>query len=226
MTLTLYMHPLASFCHKVLIGLYENETPFTPVTIDFADEGTTVPLLARWPVGKIPVLHDADRNRTVPETSIILEYLHHHYPGPVPLFPDDPSALLDVRLSDRFFDLYVSAPLQKIVLDRIRPDDQKDPAGLAEAGSMLQTAYGMLETNLRGHRWAVGDRFSLADCSAGPALFYASIVMPFAPDQVELAAYFERLMARPSVVRVIDEARPWFGMFPYRDAMPERFLLG
>lgn len=221
MSLTLYLHPLASFCHKVLIALYENEVPFDAVTVDLGDPDSAADLLARWPVGKIPLLCDGERS--VAETSIIIEYLHRHYPGPVPLLPDDADAKLDVRLWDRFFDLYVGQPMQKIVTDRIRPEGGADPIGVADARRTLDTAYAMIDGRLKQRQWAC-DAFSMADCAAAPALFFASIVHPFAAKQENLAGYFERLLARPSIQRVLAEARPYFSLFPYRDAMPARFV--
>jgi glutathione S-transferase len=226
MALTLYIHPLASFCHKVLIALYENAVPFRAVTIDLGDPGSAAELLAHWPVGKIPVLHDGDRDQVVAETTIIIEYLQQHHAGSLPMLPDDPDALLDARLWDRFFDLYVSQPMQKIVTDRIRPEGGNDPFGVAEARRTLDTAYAMIEQRMAGRRWACGEAFSIADCAAAPGLFFAAIVHPFAVDQENVAAYLERLLARPSMQRVLAEARPWFAMFPYRDAMPARFLEG
>jgi glutathione S-transferase len=224
MALTLYLHPLASFCHKVLIAFYENETTFQPVTVDLGDPGEAAALMAKWPVGKIPVLHDTARDRVVAETSIIIEYVQQHYPGPVPMLPDDAEECLDARLWDRAFDLYVATPMQKIVVDRIRPDGSQDPYGVAEARRSLDTAYAMLDTHLAGKEWAIGDRFTMADCAASPALFYASMVHPFEPDYANLAAYFERLLARPSMRRTLREARPFFSYVPYREAMPDRFL--
>ncbi|WP_237155647.1 glutathione S-transferase family protein [Oryzibacter oryziterrae] len=226
MTLTLHLHPLASFCHKVLIALYENATPFEAQVVDFSDPGSAAAQLERWPVGKIPVLHDGRTDRIVPETSIIIEYLQQHHPGPARLIPEADEAQLEVRLWDRFFDLYVSVPMQKIVTDRLRPDGGQDPLGVAEARAGLDTAYAMIERQLDGKVWATGDAFTLADCAALPALFFAAIVHPFGADQPRLAAYFERLLARPSVRRVIDEARPWFRFFPYVEAMPARFRDG
>jgi glutathione S-transferase len=224
MSLTLYLHPLASFCHKVLIALYENEVPFRPETIDLGNPGSAAALLARWPVGKIPVLHDAKRNRTVPETSIIIDYLQAHYPGPVALLPPVPEARLEARLWDRFFDLHIGTPMQKIVTDRLRPEGGADPIGVAEAHRSLDTAYAMLEEQVAGQSWAAGEGFTIADCAAAPSLFFAGIVHPFAPEHRQLALYFERLLARPSVQRTLREARPYFPLFPYREAMPERFL--
>lgn len=224
MALTLYLHPLASFCHKVLIALYENDIDFRAEIVDLGDPGSAGVLLDKWPVGKIPVLHDSARDRTVPETSIIIEYLQQRYSGPVPLLPEDPDASLEVRLWDRFFDLYVSAPMQRIVTDRIRPESGRDPIGVADARKTLDTAYAMIDAQVATAPWAIGDQFTMADCAAAPGLFFASIVHPFGAGQVHLSRYFERLLARPSVRRALARARPYFSMFPYRDAMPERFL--
>lgn len=226
MSLTLYLHPLAAFCHKVLIAFYENQVDFRAETVDLLDPGSAANHLARWPVGKIPVLHDAARDRVVPETSIIIEYVQQHYPGPLPLLPKDADAQLDARLWERFFDLYVSEPMQKIVTDRLRPEGGNDPVGVEYARKTLDTAYAMIDGQLAGKTWAIGDEFTIADCSALPCLFFTSIVHPFPDRHVHLAAYFERLLLRPSVKRTLNEALPFFSMFPYREAMPERFASG
>lgn len=221
---TLYLHPLASFCHKVLIALYENDTPFESRIVDFSDPASARQVLDRWPVGKIPLLHESEGNRVVPETSVIIEYLQANYPGPVPLIPADPNAALDVRLWDRFFDNSIQVPMQKIVTDRIRPEGKTDPFGVEEARASLRVAYDMLEGQLAGRTWATGEDFTLADCAAAPGLFFAAIVEPFPEGHQALAAYFERLLARPSVARTLADAKPYFSMFPYRDAMPARFV--
>jgi glutathione S-transferase len=224
MSLTLYFHPLASFCHKVLVALYENGTPFEPKIVDFAEEDSRAELFARWPVGKIPVLHDRERNRIVPETSIIIEYLDEHYAGPTRFIPRDIEAALEVRLWDRFFDFYVQSPMQKIVTDRLRPEGSHDHHGVAEAEATLQTAYAMIDARMDGRAWAAGDAFTMADCSAAPGLFYGSIVVPFGGDLKRLGSYFERLLERPSFARTISEARPYFELFPLREKIPARFL--
>lgn len=226
MSLTLYLHPLAAFCHKVLIAFYENDLNFRSETVDLLDSDSAASHLARWPVGKIPVLYDAARNRVVPETSIIIEYVQQHYPGPRPMLPQEPEARLDARLWDRFFDLYVSEPMQKVVTDRLRPEGGNDPVGVASARKTLDTAYAMIDGQLAGKKWATGDDFTIADCAAAPCLFFSSIVHPFAADQDSLSAYLERLLARPAIKRTLEEARPFFSMFPYRAAMPERFASG
>jgi glutathione S-transferase len=213
MSLSLYYHPLSSFCHKVLIALYENDTPFDPVLVDLSDEASRAELLFLWPIGKFPVLSDEARDQTVPESSTIIEYLAQHYPGPSQLVPDDPDLARETRLRDRFFDLYVHQPMQKIVTDRLRPHGRRDPHGVDEARVLLRTAYGMVERGIDGSEWTMGDQFTLADCAAAPALHYARRVLPM-DDHPRLAAYLERLEKRPSYARVLAEAQPYQGMFP------------
>lgn len=224
MSLVLYYHPLASYCHKVLIPLYENGTEFEARFVDLSDAESSAELIAAWPVGKFPVLRDVGRNVIVPEASIIIEYLDQFHAGPVRFIPADPDAARAVRLWDRFFDLYVSTPMQKIVADRLRPQDTTDDYGVIEARVNLDGAYDMLERHLASRTWAAGEDFSMADCSAAPALFYAECVHPFTPTYPAISAYFDRLVSRPSVKRVLDEARPYFQYFPFQDAIPPRFL--
>lgn len=216
MSLKLYFHPLSSFCWKTLIALYENDTPFTPVSVDLSSETERAALLKLWPIGKFPVLRDDAKDRTVPELSIIIEYLDNHYPGRTRFIPLDEKLALQTRLRDRFYDLYIHLPMQKIVGDRLRPAGTKDPHGVEEAKARLQSCYGMIERDVAGKTWAMGDAFSIADCAASPALFYASKVLPFGDGHKNAAAYLDRLMARPSFARVISEAEPYFGMFPQR----------
>jgi glutathione S-transferase len=224
MALILHMHPLASYCHKVLIALYENETPFTPRIVDLGDAQARADFAALWPTAKIPLLQDTARARIVPETSIMIEYLDRHYPGRKPLLPADADARLEARLWDRLFDSYVMTPTQNIVANRLRSESERDPRSVSEATATLHMAYDLIERHMAFRQWAAGDAFSLADCAASPALFYASIIVPFAPTHVHLAAYFDRLMSRPSVARTITEARPYFHYFPFNSSIPARFL--
>jgi len=226
MSLTLYLHPLASFCHKVLIAFYEKELTFESRIVDLADEDARARFLEMSPFGKIPVLRDESRNRTVLETSIIIEYVDQHYPGARPMLPEDEATRLDARLWDRFFDLYVQVPMQRIVSDRLRPAGEKEPRGVSEARATLATAYDMIERHMTDRTWAIGESFGIADCAAAPALFYAGIVQPFPEANPNVAAYFERLSKRPSYARTLSEARPYFQMFPFKDEMPARFLFG
>jgi glutathione S-transferase len=214
MSLTLHFHPLASFCHKVLIALYENDTPFVPNLVNLSDEAERAALLKLWPIGKFPVLRDDARNQTVPESTIIIEYLDWHYRGRRRFIPLDADGAWQTRLRDRFYDLYVHEPMQKIVDDRLRGEGKKDPHGVEEARARLRTSYSLLDKEMATQSWAMGEAFSLADCAAAPALFYADKVMPIGDKHRHLAAYFARLKARPSYARVLKEAEPYFAMFP------------
>ena len=213
MSLTLYFHPFSSFCQKVLIALYENGTAFDRQVIDLGDPASRAKLERVWPLAKFPVLRDEARQVTVPETSLIIDYLARHHPGPVELLPADPDAALRVQIWDRFFDNYVQVPMQKAMLDRFRPEGASDPHGVAEAKQLLSRAYAIVDTELGDAVWIAGNSFTLADCSAAPALFYSNLVQPFA-EQGRLSAYFERLMARPSFARAVDEARPFRHFLP------------
>ena len=214
MSLKLYYHPLSSFCWKVLIALYENDTPFTPVMVDLGSAEERAALLKLWPIGKFPVLRDDATDRTIPETSIIIEYLDNHYPGRTRFIPAEQKLALQTRLRDRFYDLYVHLPMQKVVGDRLRPPGNSDPFGVDEAKARIASCYGMIDKEMAARTWAMGEAFTLADCAAAPALFYGSMVVPFGDNHKNLAAYFGRLKARPSFARVLKEAEPYFAMFP------------
>jgi glutathione S-transferase len=212
MSLTLYFHPLSSFCHKVLIALYETGTPFEPSIVDLM--GNAAEFKKIWPIGKIPVLRDEAKDRTIPETSIIIEYLAQYFPGQTQLFPQDRDLCRQMRLRDRFYDLYVHVPMQKIVVDRLRPAGKNDPYGVEEAREMMRTSLGMIDDDMAKNRWAMGESFTMADCAAAPALFYADMVMPYRETHKNAAAYLDRLKQRPSYARVLKEAEPYFAMIP------------
>ena len=214
MSLKLYFHPLASFCQKVLVALYENDTAFEPHLVDLGDATSSAAFKKLWPIGKMPVLRDDARDRTIPESSIIIEYLAQHYPGRTRLVPADADLARQTRLRDRFYDLYVQEPMQKIVADRLRPAEAKDPFGVEQARAVLQTAYGMIDGDMAAQTWAMGDTFTMADCAAAPALFYANLVAPFEGTHENAARYLGRLMARPSFARAVEEAKPYFAHFP------------
>ena len=209
---TLHYHPFASFCQKVLIALYEKAVPFRPNLVDLGDPEERAALQRIWPFGKFPVLEDA--GRIVAESSSIIEYLDLRHPQAPRMVPEDPAAALAVRTADRFYDTYVHLPMQKIVTDCIRPEGRADPQGVEEARATLATAYAMIEAEAGAREWAAGDRFSMADCAAAPALFYANWVQPLMPEYPAAAAYLARLRARPSVARVVEEARPYRHLFP------------
>jgi glutathione S-transferase len=212
MSLEFYFHPLASFCHKALIAFYENGTPFEPVIVDLHDEASSAAFRRVWPLAKMPVLRDGARNCTVAESTIIIEYLDTYFPGATRFVPADPDGAWQTRMWDRFYDHYVQEPMQKIVTDRLRPEGRNDTYGVEQAQAQLSEVYTLVE--MAAKTWMTGEAFTLADCAAAPALFYANTVVPFAETHRRLAAYLDRLMARPSFARVLEEAEPYFTLFP------------
>jgi glutathione S-transferase len=167
-----------------------------------------------WPVGKFPLLRDEARDRTIPESTIIIEYLEQHYPGRTKLIPADADLARQTRFHDRFYDLHLHDAMQKVVGDRLRPAGSKDPFGVEQAKARIATAYGMIDREMATKKWAMGDLFTMADCAAAPALFYANLAVPFGDAHKNVAAYFGRLMERPSFARAVNEAKPYFHMFP------------
>ncbi len=219
MSLTLFHHPLSSYCQKALIALYELGVPFDARFVDLGNPEHRAMLATHWPLCKFPVLHDAAQNRSIPESSVIIEYVDHKYSGTSHLVPADAASAIEVRLWDRIFDNYIQTPMQQIVADRL----QQSNADMSAQRGLLESTYRVIDRQVATHRWAASDTFSLADCAAAPALFYASTIQPFPAELHHLAAYFERLMARPSVMRAIAGAEPYFSMYPFADAIPSRF---
>jgi glutathione S-transferase len=214
MSLVLYYHPLSSFCHKALIALYENGTPFRGEIVDLMDEKATAAFRQIWPIGKFPVLRDETRDALVPESSIVIEYLDRHYPGATRFLPNDADLARQTRFRDRFYDLHVMVPMQKIVTDTFRPEGRHDEYGVAEARQKLDVALGIVDRAMTGGGWAMGDTFTMADCAAAPALFYADRISPLGGRFDNVARYLGRLRERPSYARVLREAEPYFKLFP------------
>ena len=212
MSLVIYGHPFSSYTQKVLIALYENATPFEFRCISPDHPQHAADWLRRWPLRKFPLLLDGERE--VVETSIIIEYLQLAHPGPVRLLPDDPMAALDVRFLDRFFDLHVMNAAQLAVDGALTGDQVKRRDGMAMAVEKLDRAYAWLETALAGRVWAAGSAFTMADCAAAPALFYADWTHRIPETCPTLRAYRSRLLTRPSFARAVDEARPFRPLFP------------
>jgi glutathione S-transferase len=219
LSLTLYYHPLSSFCHKVLVALYESGTEFDRRIINLGDDKDRAELLAVSPIGKFPAIRDHVRNRDLAETTIIIEYLDHFFASERALIPREWEDAFQVRLWDRLFDNYLQVPMQQIVADRMRGGK----GDITRERATLDTAYGMIDNQMADGPWVAGRNFSMADCAAAPALFYAGIIQPFPEGHHRLRAYFDRLMERPSVQRVMEEAKPYFALFPFADAIPKRF---
>lgn len=214
MTLKLYYHPLSSYCHKALIALYENEIPFEPVVVNLMDPVSSAEMRALWPVGKFPVLKDEKRGHVIAESSVIIDYLDSHY-ARKRLIPADVDGAWQARMWDRFFDLYVMEKQGKLVEDNLRPAESRDPHGVAKAKETLEKSYAIVEGKLGvSDTWALGEDYSLADCAASPALFYASLAVPITDKTPKLKAYYERLVRRPSYLRALKEAEPFFDWVP------------
>jgi glutathione S-transferase len=206
------MHPLSSYCHKALIAFYENDTPFEIKRVD--DPAIGAEFAALWPIGRFPFLRDEGRDWTIPESTIIIEYLAQHYPGKTKLVPEDAELARQVRMRDRFFDQYLHTPMQKVFGDRLRPADKKDPQGVDDATTLFFKALDLVERDMAEKRWSMGDQFTMADCAAAPPLFYGNIAMPFEKTHKNAFAYLQRLMERPSYARVLAEAKPFLHMLP------------
>ncbi|HOZ27048.1 MAG TPA: glutathione S-transferase family protein [Hyphomonadaceae bacterium] len=214
MALKLYYHPLSSYCWKVLIALYEAGVPFEPELVDLGDPEARERFIRMTPLGKFPVLVDEDAGKGFPESSIIIEYLSIKHAGAAKLIPADKDLALRVRLSDRFYDLHVHDKMQRIVGDRLRPADKKDAFGVEKLRNELEIALSLVDRDMGEGGWATGLTFTMADCAAAPALYYANQVAPFGDGHAGAARYLDRLMARPSFARVLAEAEPYFAMFP------------
>ncbi|MBC7782009.1 MAG: glutathione S-transferase family protein [Proteobacteria bacterium] len=220
--LVLHYHPLSSYCHKVLIAVDVLGIEVDKRLLNLADTAERAAYLALCPTGKMPLL--VDQGRPIPETSIIIEHLQrrHARPGHT-VIPDDPEAALDVRLWDRLFDLYVMTPMQACTADLLRPEGDRDARSVARAHEGLLSAYAFIDHQLKGRTWITGEAFSIADCAAAPALFYAVTYVPLPSGHERLAAYFDRLMDHPPVARTIDQARPYFKFYPGREGLSRRF---
>jgi glutathione S-transferase len=209
--LQLFAHPFSSYCQKVLTALYENATPFEFRMLGPDDPDNWSELNRLWPPGQFPVL--LDDGKPVMESSIIIEHLQIHHPGPKRLIPEDPTAALEVRRLDRIFDNHLETHFQRIVGDALKPAERRDPVGVEEIKARMERTYAWLDAHMTSREWAAGD-FSMADCSAAPALFYADWTHPIADRFGALKAYRARLLARPSYARAVEEARPYRQFFP------------
>lgn len=212
MTITLHSHPFASYCWKALIALYERDVPF--VAIEVGGEDDRARLAELWPFATMPVLVDEANGVSVAESTIVIEYLDR-LGDAEPLIPLEPDAALRARLWDRVMDGHVHTPMQQIVHDNLRPEGSGDSYGVEEAKAKLDLIYPILDIHLQGAPWMAGESFTLGDCAAAPALYYARVVHSWKEKRYgDLTNYFNTLVNRPSVARVIDDARPFRQFFP------------
>ncbi|MCF7749880.1 glutathione S-transferase family protein [Bacillus subtilis subsp. subtilis] len=218
----LHFHPLSSCCQKVLIAAGVLGVSLDARRLNLGDPAEREAFRALWPLGKMPLL--VDRGRTIGETSIIIEYLQlHHAAQGVELIPTDPAQALAVRFWDRVCDLYVMTPMQTLTAALLQPGSDGGGGATEAARATLLNSYGVLDRQLDGRQWLAGEAFTLADCAAAPALFYAVAYVPLPDAHASLSAYVERLMAHAAVAAVIDAARPWFKHFPGRAGLARRY---
>jgi len=210
MSLILFAHPFSSYCQKVLVALWEKDIPFEYRRLD--DPTDAAQFAALWPLGRFPVL--VDEGKVIGESTIIIEYLDRCHPTAPRLVPDDSAAAIEVRYLDRIFDTYVMAAVQPPVLEALRPDPTRLDEARDKARVALDRVYGWLDERLVGRTWAAGECFTMADCAAAPALFYADWVHPVADRFATVRAYRTRLLERPSFARAVDEARYFRPNFP------------
>ena len=206
----LFAHPFSSYCWKVLIALYEGDVAFDYAHLE--DPGHSAELARLWPIKLFPVLVDGER--VIVETTAVIEYLAATQASVAPLIPSDPVAAAEVRMMDRIFDNYVATPQGKFVYDSLRAEGDRDPYGVAQAGQRLDTIYAWLDERMASRTWACGETFSMADCAAAPSLFYADWTREIPAELTHLKAYRARLLARPSVARCVEDARPYRSYFP------------
>lgn len=208
----LYYHPISSYSQKTLMAFHEKGLAFEPSIVNLMDPAAKAEYKAIYPIGKVPLLMDQKEERVIPESSIIIEYIDRHYPGGTKLIPDDPDLARQVRFRDRFLDFYVNDTMSKIFFDGMYPEDKRDPHGVAIAKETLLTAFGILDKEMAGKTWAMGDTFSMADCAAAPALNYCRMTQPF-DSFPNVSAYLSRLTERPSFQKVMAEAKPYLAAF-------------
>jgi glutathione S-transferase len=208
----LYGHPFSSYTQKALMALHENDTHFEFMMLSPEHPDTNADFAQRWPIKRFPLLVDGERQ--VMEATCVIEYLHVHHPGRVRLIPGDADTAIEVRMLDRFFDNYIHAQVQRIVFNALRPEADRDPYGVNEARLMLDTAYAWLDRWMADREWAAADSFTLADCAAAPALFYADWTHRIGESFRNVRAYRQRLLARPSFARCVEGGRPYRHLFP------------
>lgn len=212
MTLALYGHPFASFVWKPLIALYERGISFTFKMVDPDHPENRARIAALSPTGQFPALTDGEREIT--QSNAVIEYLDLFHGNGMPMIPEDPAQALEARMMAEVLDDHVHVQTQRIVGDALRKIEERDPRGVADAHAQIERCYAWLELRLQAREWAACGRFTIADCAAAPALFYGDWVHPIAERYPILAAYRARLLSRPSVARVVDEARPYRSFFP------------
>lgn len=202
----LYFSYPSPYCQKVLIALYEKKIAFVGKLVNLADPADKAEYQAIYPLGKVPLLC-TDDNKLVPESSIIIEFLDQVEPAHR-LIPLETDHARNVRLWDRLADQYLCASVMNMLMESRKPTAQQNAADIERWSRTLGTMYRMIDDQLARFPYLAGMEFSMADCAALPGLYYSS---QFASLKgfPRLSSYFESLMLRASVMRVVDDAAPY-----------------
>ena len=212
MALILYSHPYAAYGQKTVMALSELGLAYEMKLVD-GSEAVMPGFLAVSPFAKMPALIDTTANRTLIESSIVIEYLDR-LAGGGRLIPNDPDAALETRFMDRVMDTYVGGPMNRIVFNRLGRAGTPNPTAMELEAKELATAWDLLEARLGdGRTWGAGETFTLADCAAAPLMTYARRLVPFG-DRPRLKAWHGRLMQRPSFVGALEAAAPFGDLMP------------
>lgn len=201
-----YYFPLSTYSQKTLMALHEKEVDFEAKLVDLRDPGQRSEYRKIYPLGKIPLLV-RDDDWLIPESTIIIEYIDTHFDSGPQLIPDDKDNARQVRFMDRMNDLYLNETITTLLFQGWKPEADRDQERTETARSRAGVMYDYLSKSLQGKDWLMGE-FSMADCAAAPALFYAQQVFPF-DEHPNIAAYWERLKSRPSYRKVLSEAQPY-----------------
>lgn len=201
-----YHHPVSTFSLKAHAALLEKEVEFTPVLVKLGDPQAQDEYRKIYPLGKVPVLEQAD-GHLIPESTIIIEYLDDRYQSGTRLIPEDRELARQVRLHDRLFDLYLNEPRVSLMFEHMKPAGQRDEKRIATWTRRIMVTYDLLESAIADAEWVVGDSFSMADLSAAAGLVYAAKMTPF-EGYTGIEAYWSRLVERPSIAKVLEEVWP------------------
>jgi glutathione S-transferase len=213
----LYYNPLSTYCQKVMIAFNEKGIAYEPHVVDLMSAEGRASYEEINPFGKVPFFKPSE-DWQVPESTSIIEYLEDKFPNTPRLIPaGGGDAARQVRFMDRMADLYLNEPIVELQFQKIGFRAQ-DNDRAARARKFVSISYGYYDKRLAKQPWLCGESFTMADCAAIPALYYAQAVMPFDAHS-NIVAYWERARKRPSYAKVKAEFEPiWQGLISQRSA--------
>lgn len=213
-----YHHPISTYSLKAHAALLEKEIEFEAIIVNLGDASAHEEYRQIYPLGKVPVLEQAD-GHLIPESTIIIEYLNDRYTEGQRLIPEDPELARQVRLHDRQFDLYLNDPRVSLIFENMKPKEKRDEKRIAKWARYIELSHQQLGEAIADKEWIVGEEFTMADLAAAAGLMYAQTAMPF-DDYPAVGAYWERLQKRPSIAKVLEETWPAFERFKQASQAP------